>query len=70
MKSRQIAIALCEAITFLFVELFAKTKLELKYSLRRGGSRAAATSKMECFVIIVNGRSASGLRLVKKDAFR
>ena len=22
----------------------------------RGGSRAAATSKMECFVIIVNGR--------------
>ena len=23
--------------------------------LNRGGSRAAATSKMECFVIIVNG---------------
>ena len=25
------------------------------FSLLRGGSRVAATSKMECFVIIVNG---------------
>ena len=25
------------------------------YVVIRGGSRAAATSKMECFVIIVNG---------------
>ena len=25
------------------------------YTVNRGGSRAAAKSKMECFVIIVNG---------------
>ena len=27
--------------------------------ISRGGSRAAATSKMECFVIIVNGVAAA-----------
>ena len=32
-----------------------KTFLFLFYNATRGGSRAAATSKMECFVIIVNG---------------
>ena len=31
------------------------SKLENIITLVRGGSRAAATSKMECFVIIVNG---------------
>ena len=29
--------------------------LKLEYVILRGGSTAAATSKMECFVIIVNG---------------
>ena len=29
--------------------------LYFRYRISRGGSRAAATSKMECFVIIVNG---------------
>ena len=30
-------------------------KLTIKHICHRGGSRAAATFKMECFVIIVNG---------------
>ena len=29
--------------------------IKCKYSICRGGSRATATFKMECFVIIVNG---------------
>ena len=32
-----------------------KTVYQLLVTFFRGGSRAAATSKMECFVIIVNG---------------
>ena len=35
-------------------ELMLENQKEFNY-ICRGGSRAAATSKMECFVIIVNG---------------
>ena len=32
------------------------TAMKVVVSISRGGSRAAATSKMKCFLIIVNGR--------------
>ena len=37
--------------------LSSQSQLQEYLKKRRGGSRAAATSKMECFVIIVNGCS-------------
>ena len=39
-----------------FVKLtFAICRIVLKVNIIRGGSRADATSRMECFVIILNG---------------
>ena len=37
--------------------LYSQSQLQEYLKKRRGGSRAAATSIMECFVIIVNGVS-------------
>ena len=46
-------------LTLILFDNAAKIELSQSYHKYRGGSRTAATSKMERFVIIVNGLSQS-----------
>ena len=44
-----------EIIFYLYFAVHLRIQLYLRYIISRGGSRTAATSKIERFVIIVNG---------------
>ena len=46
-------VVVCDSVREMRIK---STAMKVVVSISRGGSRAAATSKMKCFLIIVNGR--------------